>query len=286
MTIRTIVMAFYIATAILLCTGASAQRKITPVQPGKPNPEATDTPRKPDMDKLAHFQDEQGNIILVDTVTGQEYADTLARRIPRMQYPLMHSLDIGVNIWDPVMRIFGQKYGIADASVSLGLHNRYFPTFEAGLSKTDDTPAGSNFTFRSGMAPYFKIGADYNFFYNSNPAYRLMPGVRYALTNFSSSVDDVTIDNGYWPGQEHVNFPSQRITAGYLEVMLTLRVKIAGPFMMGWSLKYHTLLHESKAQYGPPMTIPGFGKRNSPITGAFSLIYSFTLNKPQIETVE
>ena len=57
MTIRTIVMAFYIATAILLCTGASAQRKITPVQPGKPNPEATDTPRKPDMDKLAHFQD-------------------------------------------------------------------------------------------------------------------------------------------------------------------------------------------------------------------------------------
>lgn len=275
-----------VITVVMLCAGATAQRKITPVQPGRPPAPVTDTPRRPDMGKLAHYHDEQGNIILVDTVTGMEYADTLDIKLPAMRYPLLHSLTAGVNIWDGAMRAFGQKYGIGDAFVSVGLHNRYFPTFEAGLGKADDTPSGMNFTFRSPLAPYFKIGADYNFFYNSNPAYRLMAGVRYGITRFSSTVDGVTSGSGYWPTPPPAAFPSQSVTAGYLEVMLSLRVKIAGPFCMGWSFKYHAMLHESATPYGPPMIVPGFGKRGSPVTGAFSLLYDFTLNKPATHTVE
>lgn len=274
------------AAVMLICGAAMSQRKITPVQPGKPAPVVSDIPRKPEMDKLAHYHDDKGNIILVDTVTGMEYADTLATRIPAMKYPLLHSLTVGVNIWDPVMRAFGQKYGLADASVSVGLHNRYFPTFEAGLSRASDTPSGSNFTFRSPTAAYFKIGADYNFFYNSNPDYQLTAGLRYGITNFSYTIDNVSVSDGYWPEERPVDFPSQRVTAGYLEVMLGLRVKIAGPLSMGWAFKYHTLLHESRAPYGPAMIVPGFGKRGSPVTGMFSVFYVFTLNKPKPQAVE
>lgn len=270
----------------LTAFAATAQRQITPVQPGRPAAPASTEPRRPDMTKLAHYQDEKGGIVLVDTVTGLEYADTLQRRIPANRYPLLHSIAVGVNIWDGAMRIFGQKYGIGDASISVGLHNRYFPTFEAGISTASDTPSGSNFTYTSPMAPYFKIGADYNFFYNSNPDYRLMAGVRYGFTSFRYSVDNVTLDPGYWDEPAEFNIPRQTSTAGYFELMLSLRVKIVGPFHMGWSIKYHTLLHESRSAYGDPMVIPGFGKRSSPITGAFSLFYCFTVNKPAAEAVD
>lgn len=254
-----------------------AQRQISPVQPGKPAPPASAVPRRPDMSQLAHRQDEQGNIVLVDTVTGTEYPDTLLRRPPKMEYPLLHSITIGLNIWDCAMRAFGQKYGCGDALVAVGLHNRYFPTFEAGLSTASDTPAGLNFTYRSPIAPYFKIGADYNFLYNSNPAYKLLAGVRYGFSSFRYSFTDITVNDAYWHDPATFDIPSQTSTAGYLELQLALRVKIAGPFCMGWAFKYHKVLHQSVAPYGNPMVIPGYGKLSGSITGAFSLFCTLDL---------
>lgn len=271
---------------LLAAAGATAQRHITPQQPGKPAVTRPATEKPADLGKLAHYTDSEGRVVLVDTVSGTEFPDTTILRIPRMQYPLLHTLSVGVNIWDPAMRIFGQKYGGADAAVTLGLHNRYFPTFEAGLSVAHDTPSGSNFTFRSPLAAYFKIGADYNFFYNSNADYKLMAGVRYGITSFRYYIDNVTVDNGYWDSSSHFDIPGSTSLTGYFELLLGVRVKIAGPFSMGWAFKYHTIIHQSSQQWGLPMIIPGYGKRSGSITGAFSLIYTFTLNKPAPAAVE
>ncbi len=266
-----------LTVAVAAVQTAFARRQITPVQPGTPPPVVSATPRQPDMSKLAHFQDENGNVVLVDTVTGTEYPDTLLPAPPKMVYPLVHSLTVGVNIWDAAMRAFGQKFGIGDASVAIGFHNRYFPTVEAGVSTANDTPSGLNFTYRSPLAPYFKIGADYNFFYNSNAAYRLMAGVRYGITSFRYSYTDIALDEGYWQRPFMFDIPTQTSTTGYLEIMLSIRVRIAGPLLMGWAFKYHTILHSSAAAYGDPMVVPGYGKRAGAITGAFSIFYSFTL---------
>lgn len=48
------------------------------------------------------------------------------------------------------------------------------------------------------MAPFFKIGADYNVFYNNSPAYALLVGLRYGFTSYKWSVDDVTVPGSYW----------------------------------------------------------------------------------------
>ena len=54
---------------------------------------------------------------------------------------------------------------------------------------------------------------------------------------------------------------------------------------MGWAMKYHSILHESKAKYGKPMYIPGYGTRGSSITGAFSLMYVLPIEKKKPEIV-
>lgn len=271
--------------AILL--PAAAQRRITPVQP-KSGMEGTTQKETaaPSKRNVAERLDAQGHVVLVDTVTGQEWVDTTAvAQVKKMDYPLIHAVSVGVNIWDPVMRILGQHYGLFDVWGELSLHNRYKPIFEFGLGACNDTPDGMNYTFKTNMAPYFKIGLNYNIFYNSNPAYQFTVGLRYGFTPFKYEVTDVTVDEGYWDDPSHFNLPSQTTTAGYFEFVAGVKVKIVGPISMGWNLRYHRILHEGKAPYGKPMYIPGYGKRGQSLTGSFSVIYTLDLNKSKAPAV-
>ena len=183
------------------------------------------------------------------------------------------------------MRIFGQKYGLGSVWAGVDFYNRFMPVAEVGLSMTDDTPSGLNYTYKSPVAPYFKIGANYNFLYNSNDAYQLWAAVRYGLTSFKYQIENVTVDNSYWGEDVSVAFPSQRSTVGYFEIGLGLKVKIAGPLSLGWMINYHSILHESSQRDGRPMVIPGMGKRSGSIGGQLSVMYTIPLNKKMPEAV-
>lgn len=225
------------------------------------------------------YHDENGNTIMVDTVTGQEWIDsTMLPPPPKMKLPLIYAVEVGVNVWDPLMRVFGQKYGGVDFSAALNLHNRYIPTFEAGFGMAKKTPADMNFTYSSPMAPYFKIGADYNFIYNSDPDYRFVAGVRYGFSAFRFTVEDVTFNDSYWGPPTPESFPTSNVTAGWFELVLGLRVRIVGPISAGWMFRYHSVLHQTKPDTGEAWYIPGYGTNGSAITGSFSIVYNFRFN--------
>ena len=267
----------------------TAQRRVTPVTPTDPvtNPKRPETTKKIDRSRLAEITDAQGNIVLVDTVTGTEFIDsTEIKTVPKMQYPLWHAVVAGVNLWDPLMRAFGQKYGLFDVWAELSIHNRYKPIIELGLGTINDTPSGGNYTFKSPVAPYFKLGANYNFFYNSNPDYQLLGGLRLGFTHYNYEIPHFSLSGDYWDESSSLSIPKQSSTAAYLEIVFGIKVKIAGPISMGWNIKYHSILHESKAEYGQSMYIPGYGKRNSSITGGFSIMYTIPLNKTIVPVVE
>ena len=261
----------------------SAQRRVTPVTPREPGstPQITTNLKQPvDSSRLVTTIDAHGNTVMVDTVTGLEFVDsTLLKAPPKMEYPLLHEVIAGVNVWDPIMRALGQKYGLGDVWAELSMHNRYFPFFAVGLGSINETPVDKNFTFKSPVAPYFKIGGSYNFFYNSNPDYRLQMGLRYGFTTYKWSALDVTVDEGYWGTPSTYSLKDIGNTAGYLEVTFGIKVKIAGNFSAGWTIVYHSILHESKSAYGNPMYIPGYGKRNGAISGNFSIMYTIPINK-------
>lgn len=260
---RTALIAAIIAVMASLCAGA--QRRITPVGAPQLPVAARDTLAAPSVPAPAP--------------SDSAAPDTVARRVPKMICPLFHAITIGADIWDPVMRIFGQNYGGASLWAELSLHNRYNPVVEFGLSSASDHPSGSNFTFKSPLAPYFKIGANYNFLYNSNPAYQILAGARYGITRFSYEVTGITLDEGYWNDPSHFSIPSQTVTTGYVEVLLQLKVTLVRNFAMGWGVKWHNIIHSSRAPYGNAMTVPGYGKRGSSFTGSISLMYTIPLNR-------
>lgn len=259
----------------------SAQRRVTPVQPTSPGTTPTvERERKLDRTNLVEMLDPNGNTILVDTVSGKEVVDSgMLAAPPKMEYPLLHEIIGGVNLWNGLMRATGSHYGLGDVWAEVSLHNRYFPFLAIGVDNCNDTPDGSNFTFRTPVSPYVKLGASYNFFYNSNPDYKLQMGLRYGLTNFKWSVTDVTVDEGYWNDPSHFTIPDQRSTVGYIEITFGLKVKIYKAWSLGWNIIYHSVMHESKNPVGEPMFIPGFGKRGASMTGNFSLMYTIPFKK-------
>lgn len=272
--------AVLITLVMVLCaTCVMAQRRVTPVEP-VPNGTPETKPTEMDRTNVVERTDDKGNVVLVDTLSGSEFVDTLAvvPKTAKMQYPLWNAVTVGVNIWDPIMRILGQQYGGADVWAELSLHNRYKPVIEFGLSAANITPEEMNYTFKSSLAPYFKLGINYNIFYNSNSNYQFNVGLRYAFTTYSYEVVNVTVNEGYWDDPSHFSLPSARSTAGWLEVVAGVKVLIAKPVSLGWNVKYCAKLHESAAPYGEPMYIPGFGKRKNPLSVSFSVMYTLELN--------
>lgn len=273
---------------LLIVAPAVGQRRATPV-----NNAATRTQSQNDKEgdslralerrraRSTQYTDQAtGKIIMIDTLTGVEWIDsTLLPKAPPMKYSLLHAINVGVNIWDPAMRAFGQKYGGFDAYANISFHNRYLPTFEAGIGTAKSKPADQNFTYKSSIAPYFKVGCDYNFLYNSNPDYQFFALVRYGFSTFKFSVDDCRVPDNYWGESANFSIPSTSVTAGWLEIGIGLRVKIWGPFSAGWALKYHSLLHQSHPANGDAWYIPGYGTQSSSLSGAFNITYTLPFRK-------
>lgn len=273
---------------LFVALGASAQRRITPVKPVEPTrtePTVDESKRKPKSTRPASVVtqvDDTGREFLVDTITGSEYIDSLALAQPKAIgnfYPLFHAVTVGLDLWDPLMRAFGQDYGLAGVWAELSLHNRYNPIVEFGLGNAWSRPEEMNYTYSSPMAPYFKIGCNYNFLYNSNPDYQIYAGVRYGLTRFAFDVTDVSVRNDYWGESSTFSIPRQHSTVGYAEVLAGLKVKLAGRWSLGWCIKYHSILHMSRAPHGKPWYVPGYGTRGSVLGVSLSVMYTLPLNK-------
>lgn len=283
-TIRYILISLFVLTAV----GASAQRRITPVEvPGTTAPAAAaDTVTAGKPESVVEMTDMSGHTVLVDTISGVEYRDTILTQAPKLVYPRFESVSVGVNIWDPLLRCFGQKYGLIGFWGELSIHNWIKPVVEAGLGYADMTPDNGNYTYKSSMAPYFKVGLNYNFLYNSDPAYSVYAGLRYGISNFSFEATDVTLNQSYWGDDVTFNVPSQRATVGYLEAVIGLKVMIVKNVYLGWDVRMHTILHQSSLLYGEPWYIPGSGTRTSPFSASLSVSYTLPIGKRPSVTPE
>lgn len=282
-----VITVIVVAVLCIITVAAQNRRRITPVETSATmtqnvNEALTDSTRilQARIARSTHFHNEKGQIVYVDTITGEQWMDsTTLIPVVKMMYPLWDAASVSVDVWDPLMRAFGQDYGLIGFAAELSLHNRYKPVVEIGLGQARHAPSENNYTYRSPVSPYFKLGVNYNFLYNSSPDYQFYGGLRYGFSSFSYSIDDVTINGSYWGEDAKFNIPSRRTSVGWFELVFGLRVKLWGPLSAGWAFKYHNVVNESASPNGKPWYIPGYGARNASVTGSFSFTYTFSLSK-------
>lgn len=252
-----------------IAIGAKAQ-KITPVD---------NDPTKPQQPVL-HYYDKHGKP-LEEPVLFLADLDTVANVKPGPVYPLLQSASVGLNIFDGVMLLAGQKHASFDVWASLSLHNWFEPVVELGMGFADNRPEDGNFHYKGKPSFYGKIGINYNFLYKSTPDYQAFFGLRGGYSTFSYDITDITIDSPYWDESNRFSILGQRAHSLYGEALAGIKVKIWKDFCMGWSLRYRFKFNVSHGSNSVPWFIPGYGAGNR-IGVSFSLIYTLPLSKKKI----
>lgn len=266
--IRSAAAIICMAAGILSVTAQSNKGKITPVESDE------EAPPRP----VLHYYDKHGER-LPEPVLYLAELDTVKNVRPGSPYPLYNGIVLGVNFGDAIMRLTGQKHSSYDISAAVSLHNWFFPTVEAGVGWGSHTEKNDAFHYKAKPAFYAKIGVNYNFLYKSKPDYMAYIGLRIGVSSHTWDITDIspTSDLGKETGKTELL--GQSCVSTYGEVLAGLKVKIAGPFSLGWNIRYRIGLHNSGGM--DPWYVPGYG--TGPLGFAFSAYFSFGEKKSKSE---
>lgn len=271
-----------LALVALVLPSLYAQRRITPVE--QKNDKTQTVERKKAVEELLKKKIEPSVLFGDSAFTVEEQIRKKDTIKVIHKYPKLYSVTVGVNIWDPVMRAFGQKYGIADISAEMSFYNRFSALMELGLGCANDTPDDGNYTYYTPMSFYGKLGASYNFLYNGNPDYKFNAGILFAGTFFDYELRDVRVSSDYWGEEGTYTMKGLSSRAFWGELVLGLKVKIVQNFFMGWNFRYRLMFGYKKNNNADVWYVPGFGERDRPLGASFSLYYNIPLTKKKIDS--
>ncbi|MDE6329244.1 MAG: hypothetical protein K2L83_00870 [Muribaculaceae bacterium] len=232
----------------------------TPVDIDREKPEAP----------VLHYYDRHGNAL--DTpVRFLSELDTVVNVRSGPNYPAFNGASIGVNFFDAVMMIVGQRQASFDIWADCSIHNWFFPVVEAGVGFADGMPDDGRCNFKVSPSFYARVGMNYNFLYKSSPDYQVFLGLRAGMSSFGYDIYSISAGSRYYYEGGPTDVTGRHATCWYGQVLAGLKVKIYKRLSMGWTIRYAFNLHQSfdDPEY-PAWYIPGKG--TGPITASFSLI--------------
>lgn len=274
--IRILIVALISMTATLIAYPQSNKGTITPVESDD------EAPPQP----VLHYYDKHGEKLETPVLYLAEL-DTASSIRPSSPYPLFNGVTIGVNFADAIMSAIGQSHSSYDISAMVSLHNWFFPVIEAGIGWGHHTENNDLFKIKAYPTMYAKVGINYNFLYKSNPAYMAYLGLRFGTSQCKWDKTDIisTDEEG-----ETIKLPDeldQRCTSIFGEILAGLKVKVVGPFSLGWNVRFRLGLHSSKGM--SPWFVPGYG--TGPLGFTFNAYLTFgekkkrdTISLPDIPT--
>jgi hypothetical protein len=192
------------------------------------------------------------------------------KKEPAKVYPLYQGINVGVELSQPVFGAFSGTHGYS-AKVDVNLKNAYFPTLELGYTSFDKTAESGIHCLAAG--PFFKIGVNKSLTFLGDKAENMFfAGIHYGLSSFTYSLDNLSWYDNYW-GNTTTSYLNQPGLAGWLELMVGVRVNFWGPFSLGWTGQYKSTLHVSGGAQSDPAYIPGYGENLKPQTGLAIHLY-------------
>lgn len=193
------------------------------------------------------------------------------------RYPLFNGLVVGVDLFQPMATLFGQKYANYQVSLEADFHNRFFPVWEVGIGWADNTPDDGNFTYEVSPTLYNRLGMLYNFNYNSTAPGYIYAGLLYGFSVFSYDVTGITIPSGYWGTEYQASIYNQKSRAQWLEPLAGVRVNLYKGLKMGFTVRYKILLSAKSNETTRPWIIPGMGKRSGGFDFTYSIYYQIPI---------
>lgn len=212
-------------------------------------------------------------ILLFGLLTGLCSQVFAARPAPKpvVRIPLYQGIQIGAEFGKPLSGLLNgeNSYSI---KADLNLKNTWFPTLELGHGEFDRTSQNSIHAVVSGN--YCKIGLNKSLSYLGNKAENVFfAGLHYGFSSFNYSLDHLQWYPQYWGTPAASGMNNQEGRLGWLEIQLGVRVRVLGPFSLGWTGQYKSALHSSGSSISNPPFAPGFGENTNPMGGIALHVY-------------
>lgn len=187
--------------------------------------------------------------------------------------PESSGLRIGVDFAKYVYQIVEPSITGFEASLDYEIKRNYFLTVEGGYEKALPQSDLYNYELIGG---YGRVGFDYNIMKKRVDNDIFFLGLRYGLSNYTQSANDIQITN-YW-GSSSLSVPTETLTAHWAEVVMGMKVELffAKNIFIGWTVRGRLLVAGNKYETLQPFTIPGYGTSDAKATigATWSLYYN------------
>ncbi|WP_396168244.1 DUF6048 family protein [Flavobacterium sp.] len=188
-----------------------------------------------------------------------------------------YGLRVGLDLYRLTRGLYDKNYKGIELVGDYRLTKKYF--LAAELGSEDKTTEDDRLTTTT-IGTYIKGGFDYNAYNNWLDMENIISiGLRGGFSTFSQELNSYKIYNAhpYWGEVPPVNSGEtfSGLTAGWIEVVAGLKVKVYNNIFVGFSLRLNTLLYEKKPSDNfENLYIPGF---NRTYDGNFGAGFNYTV---------
>ena len=172
--------------------------------------------------------------------------------------PMMRGFQVSFDVFGFVQERLSD-YGQYEGAFRLNLHDQWFPIVEVGIgraSHTDDEVTGISYKT---SAPYYRVGMDFNMLKKKHGPNRMYGGFRYAFTYYNVDMWHQDFPDPVWQWDTGFGVRDERCSQHWLEAVVGIDSKIAGPLHLGWSVRYRRRIAHSDGIIGKTWYVPGFG---------------------------
>ncbi|MBP5770006.1 MAG: hypothetical protein J6W75_01420 [Bacteroidaceae bacterium] len=181
---------------------------------------------------------------------------------------------VGVDLVGIGMKVAGTDWSQMEVFARLNFFDKYFPIFELGLGEADhEGPELENhFKIR---APYFRLGADYNFAKKHN-GNRIFGGLRYGFSAYTYDLDSsIPLTDPVWGTSQPFHQHNLSGNLHWLEAVFGIETKLWSIVRLGWDVRFKFRLAQKASDIGQPWYFPGYGKNGDGVGwgGTFKLVF-------------
>lgn len=217
-------------------------------------------------------------VVVVDSATVAEVADAVAGALGRKQERkprFINGFGVGADLVGLVQKLAGSDWAQMEVLARMNILERYFPVFELGLGEADHEGRDLDNRFRV-RAPYFRVGADYNFRASHADGNRFFAGLRYGFSAYKYDLTSpVPLTDPVWGTSQPLDLRGLSGNAHWGEVVLGVETRLWTIVRLGWDMRFKLLITQKSSEIGLPWYIPGLGKQPDGIAwgGTFKLMF-------------
>lgn len=201
------------------------------------------------------------SLLLLLTAVPHAQSQTLFR-LEQDSIPFFRGFAVSFDLVGPA-KLLLSDCGEYEGALRINLHDQWFPIFELGLGhanhKKDEVTGLSYKT----TAPYFRLGMDWNIKKQKHDPYRIFAGFRYAFTNYKCDIINDDLADPVWNTKSEFGVQDMSCYQHWLEGVFGIDATIAGPFHLGWTVRYKRRLFHKEGDIGNTWYVPGFGINDS-----------------------